>query len=703
MALDKRFPRFVQPIFVASLLAAQACAAAPPPNPTLRAGNVASPQAPAAHAPPGALPPAPAKEAHPETHPLAVDLASLRRTLETHISPDGSRVAYVLSIPSFDPLAKPSEQDSMGGWKVEKQLFVVDRSGGAPHKLTQSDNAVLYFRWAPDGRSIAFLRKQGNTVKLHVLQLDGGEAEIIDTGKLEPLQFEWSSRGDAIAFTAQEPLTDAEKEAQYRSGGVVDQAVAHRSAILYTVPRTGGKPKRITPGPESINAFEWSPDTKQFFVVTSRNGDPYEASAEGSARIISADNGSIVADLEPKPRTLNWIRFSPDGSKVSYTRGDDTLSLMNTVVVYDIAAKTSTPVTKGLDVTVQGYAWSGDSKRLSLVVAERTYTKIVQIPAGGGAPKDLGRTNRILGGEVGAPDSSGRFLAILSSTSTEPVAPSVLEIDKNSVKPVVQPNPQVSGWALGKTEVVKWKNPDGIEIEGLFVASPHVAAGKPSPLVVMPHGGPDAATQESFAGWAQYFGARGYSVFMPNYQGSTAYGHGFYAANRGRLGEIEYKDIESGVDSLIAAGKVDAARMYYGSWSWGGFLTAWTIGNTKRYRAAMVGAGVTDVVIQYVTSDINHGQAALWEFKGNPWKNLDQFDKQNPMRLMSRVSTPTLVAHGDNDERVPAMQGMLVYRALSDMGCEVKLLRYPREPHGFREPAHSAHLVANWAAWFDAH
>jgi dipeptidyl aminopeptidase/acylaminoacyl peptidase len=340
---------------------------------------------------------------------------------------------------------------------------------------------------------------------------------------------------------------------------------------------------------------------------------------------------------------------------------------------------------------------------LSLVIDERTYTKIVQVATTGGAPKDLGKTNRLVVGEIGLPDKSGRFLAVASATTTLPAAPSIVDLDKAMVLSIAEPNPQVSGWTLGRTEVVKWKNAEGIEIEGLLLTSSHAQAGRASPLVVMPHGGPDAASQESFAGWAQYFGARGYSVFMPNYRGSTAYGRAFYAANRGRLGEIEFKDIESGVDSLIAAGKVDASRMYYGSWSWGGYLTAWTIANTKRYRAAMVGAGITDVVAQYVMSDINHGAAAQWEFKGNPWKNLEQFDKSNPMRILSRVVTPTLVAHGDDDERVPAMQGLLVYRALSDVGCEVKLLRYPREPHGFKEPAHTAHLLAHWAAWYDMH
>ncbi len=702
--LDKRFHSFVHPIFMASLLAAQACAAAPPPA-TVAKAPITGPTNPLTptHAAPNALPAAPVKEAHPDTHPLATDVAAFRRVLETHISPDGSRVAYLLSIPSFDPKVKPSDSDFMGGWKVERQIFVVDRAGGQPRQLTRNENPAFTFRWSPDGRSIAFLRKQGNSVKIHILPVDGGEPEIIDTGKLEPRDFEWSNHGDFIAFTAEVPRTDAQKEADFRNGGVFNESMDYRSAALHVVPRAGGQPRRVTPGPENIVSFVWSPNDKQFFMTTSRNSDPYEVSDELSARVIAAADGALVADLEPNPRTLNSIRWSPDGSKVSYLRGDDTLSLLNTLIVYDIASKTTSKATNSLDLTIHGYTWGADSKRLFLTIDERTYTKIIQIPAAGGAAKDLGKTSRVIVGGIGSPDASGRFLAVISATGTETATPSVLEIEKASARSAAQPNPQFSGWKLSKPEVVKWKNSEGSDLEGIFVPTPHVAAGQTSPLVVMPHGGPDAASQESFSMWGQYFAARGYSVFMPNYRGSTAYGHAFYAANRGRLGEIEFKDIESGVDSLIAAGKADASRLYYGGWSWGGYLTAWTIGNTKRYRAAMVGAGVTDVVGQYVLSDINHGQSALWEFKGNPWKNLETFDKSNPMRLMSRVVTPTLVAHGDNDARVPAFQGLLVYRALSDMGVEVKLFKYPREPHGFREPAHMAHLFANWAAWFDAH
>jgi dipeptidyl aminopeptidase/acylaminoacyl peptidase len=178
----------------------------------------------------------------------------------------------------------------------------------------------------------------------------------------------------------------------------------------------------------------------------------------------------------------------------------------------------------------------------------------------------------------------------------------------------------------------------------------------------MPHGGPDGVSFETWNGWAQFFAARGYSVFQPNYRGGIGYGRAFYEANRGRLGEIEFMDIESGVDALIASGKADAGRLFYGGWSWGGYLSAWTLGHTDRHRAIMVGAGVVDVVLQYVTSDINHGAAADWEYKARPWAKPDAFEKANPARFLAAAKTPTLIMHGEEDPRVPFVNAQILYR-----------------------------------------
>ncbi|EYF00129.1 peptidase S9, prolyl oligopeptidase [Chondromyces apiculatus DSM 436] len=290
----------------------------------------------------------------------------------------------------------------------------------------------------------------------------------------------------------------------------------------------------------------------------------------------------------------------------------------------------------------------------------------------------------------------------MSSTPSDLHAPTLLDLKTGALDVLLPQAHRTEGWAPVKTEVVRWKNPDGIEVEGILTLSPHAPTG-PTPLLVSPHGGPDAVSQERFDLFARYFAARGYAVLRPNYRGSFGYGLDFYAANRGRLGAIEFADIESGVDALIASGRVDPQRLYYGGWSWGGYITAWTIAHTSRYRAAIVGAGVIDVVTQYILSDINHGAAADWEFRGNPWKAPQRFADSNPLRFLHQIKTPTLIFHGESDDRVPPMQGRALYRALTDIGCETRLLLYPREPHGFQEPAHRAHLWATWNAWYATH
>jgi len=222
-------------------------------------------------------------------------------------------------------------------------------------------------------------------------------------------------------------------------------------------------------------------------------------------------------------------------------------------------------------------------------------------------------------------------------------------------------------------------------------------------LIVMPHGGPDSVSRAAFDPWARFFAAHGYAVFKPNYRGGTSYGLAFYSANRGRLGTIEFLDIEAGVDALIARELVDPERLYYGGWSWGGYLTAWTIGHTDRYRAAVAGAAVVDTVNQYVTSDINHGKVADWEYNGRPWKGLAAFDAADPSRSLANATTPTLVLHGDADLRVPFAQGLTLYRALSDLDVETELWVYPGAGHGLRSGAHQVHRLETWLQWYQDH
>jgi dipeptidyl aminopeptidase/acylaminoacyl peptidase len=288
-----------------------------------------------------------------------------------------------------------------------------------------------------------------------------------------------------------------------------------------------------------------------------------------------------------------------------------------------------------------------------------------------------------------------------ASSRRAPPDPTVVDLRTGRTWVVASINPQIAEWTLAPTELVAWKSRDGASIDGLLTRTSS-GGGKAPPLLVMPHGGPDSVSIDAWGAWPQYFAARGYAVFRPNYRGGIGYGRAFYEANRGRLGDIEFADIESGVDHLIATGKADPDRLFYGSWSWGGYLAAWTLGHSKRYRAIMVGAGIVDVAVQYVTSDINHGVIADWEFHGRPWSHPEAFDRPNPSRFLKGASTPTLIIHGQNDARVDFVNARILYRALSDLGVDVTMWAYPREPHGFREPAHIQHMFEVWGAFNDA-
>jgi len=355
------------------------------------------------------------------------------------------------------------------------------------------------------------------------------------------------------------------------------------------------------------------------------------------------------------------------------------------------------------DWTMIDYVWGGDSKSLYVHTINHTVSGLYELSIDGRIIHEYDLHRRVLGWQSRSTDKSGRYLACLAQTPTEAPEISIVDLPNRELRVMSAIHKGTEDWTLADAEIVTWTNSEGVVLDGVLYKTSLARQGKPAPLMVMPHGGPDWVSMEIFDTWIHFFAARGYSVFRPNYRGGIGYGIAFYTSNRGRLGEIELMDIESGVDHLIASGVADADHLVYGGWSWGGYLTAWTIGHTGRYNAAVVGAGVSDVRNQYVVSDINHGMAGQWEYLGNPWEQPENFERANPVRFLTGATTPTLIIHGREDKRVGMVQGMTLYRALHDVDCEVEFLMYPREPHGFKEPAHIVNLLDAWADWYAKH
>jgi dipeptidyl aminopeptidase/acylaminoacyl peptidase len=648
-----------------------------------------------------------------DTRPLPHDIAQLRMVSSVQIAPDGSRVAYTVRTPVFDPSAPPADDDTAPGWKVEEQIFITRLDGSAPRQATRGSERAVMPRWSPDGKTLGFLRARGARRMLHLLPADGGEARALDLGSLEPEQYEWSPDSASIAFLAEVPQSAEQKADAWRRGGAFSYEEQWRTTALYVVPASGGVPRRVSPAEPSFGTvleIAWSPDGTRFAVVTAESANPYFTWSQMRLVIIPAHGdaaaGASAQPIEARPRAIGQIAWSPDSRYLAYEWAENSLSLLHELRVREVTGTSAGPgvwnASARLDPTHQGFAWARDSRSLVAHVYERTGSKLYRLSRDGRSARELGPLGRVLGRTVhGTPD--GRFLATTSSTPTSPAAPTVIDLATGRARAVADHNPHVAEWTLARTEIVRWTSPEGVEIEGVLHVTPHARPGAPPPLVVMPHGGPDSVSLDDFSAWAQYFAARGYSVLRPNYRGGFGYGHAFYAANRGRLGAIEYMDIESGVDALIAAGKADPARLFYGGWSWGGYITTWTITQTQRYRAAMVGAGIVDAVAQYVASDINHGAVADWEFGGRPWETPDVFARSNPAHTLRNIKTPTIIFHGERDRRVPFIQGLYLYRALRDIGCKAALWVYPRESHSFYEPAHEVHMLETWARWFDAH
>jgi dipeptidyl aminopeptidase/acylaminoacyl peptidase len=257
---------------------------------------------------------------------------------------------------------------------------------------------------------------------------------------------------------------------------------------------------------------------------------------------------------------------------------------------------------------------------------------------------------------------------------------------------------------LGRTEVIRWKSVDGLEIEGLLTYPVGYERGKKYPLLLIIHGGPAGVFTQTFIGNRSpypiaIFAARGYAVLRPNVRGSSGYGKEFRYANYGDWGGKDYQDLMKGVDQVIQMGVADPERLGVMGWSYGGFMTSWVITQTKRFKAASVGAGVTNLMSFTGTADI---PGFIPDYFGAEfWENLEPYRSHSAMFHVKGVSTPTFIQHGERDERVPISQGYELYNALKRQGVTVKMVVYPRTPHGIREPKLLLDAMRRNLEWFD--
>jgi dipeptidyl aminopeptidase/acylaminoacyl peptidase len=327
--------------------------------------------------------------------------------------------------------------------------------------------------------------------------------------------------------------------------------------------------------------------------------------------------------------------------------------------------------------------------------------RLSALPVDGGAPVDISPNDMMVSGvRLNAP---GTHVGFMSESADRPPEAFVTGLDRFRPTQVstVQDLPDIP---IGRTEVVRWTSTDGLEIEGLLTYPVNYPEGARVPLLVVVHGGPTGVfTQRFIANRGAYplapFAERGFAILRCNVRGSSGYGRDFRYANYGDWGGGDYRDIMSGIDAMIDRGVADAEQLGVMGWSYGGYMTSWVITQTHRFKAASVGAGVTNLMSFTGTADI---QGFIPDyFGGEYWDVFDNWRTHSAMFNVKGVTTPTLIQHGEKDARVPVTQGYEFYHALKRQGVEVKMVVYPRQPHGIQEPRLQLDAMRRNLEWFE--
>lgn len=627
------------------------------------------------------------------------DLQKIVNLGEPQISPDGKRIAVIVSTPD---------------WKTDKseqELDLVDTSSGARRALTWKREGISSPRWSPDGTRLAFIAKDSQTKEgqLYVMPMDGGDARRVTDIKHGVDAYSWSPDGSQLAFvSADEPANAKAIKAHDDAFQVTDNHFLTRKALtpshLWLVPSAGGTAKRLTQGSFSLQTDQqdgaptptWSRDGRSIAFV--RYPGPYWGPSFHSV-IDAVDVGGGT------PRALVTDEGAMDAN---YATGSDTLAFMrprggdqnNGNAVYVSNDGHSRDVTQALARNLDSYVWLPRGKALLLAGAEGTHSVLWEQPLSGAAKKlDLG------GVEAGADVSVAKTgaLAFVGSTATHPGELYVMDSVHAKPRRLTNLNAFVDQLALGRTESIEWQGPDGFHEDGALTWPVGYQRGQKYPLVLVIHGGPEAASTVKFSPLPQLLAAAGFVVFQPNYRGSTNLGDAYQHAIFRDTGDGPGKDVMAGVAAVQKLGMVDDQRIGVSGWSYGGYMTTWLTGHYQLWKAAVSGAALTDWVMDYTVAYYQTGDTYF--FGGSPWlaKYRDIWREQSPITYAHNVTAPTLIMGDVGDPNVPLVNSYEWYHALRDNGVPVEFYAYPVDTHFPKDIVRTTDVYRRWVGWMTQH
>jgi dipeptidyl aminopeptidase/acylaminoacyl peptidase len=653
--------------------------------------------------------------AQPSTRPVSLDdLLSIRQVSAPQLSPDGGAVLYTVRGWENGSGKDSERKDS------RTHVWRVNADGTGQRQMTFGARGDSLPSWSPDGARIAFVSarpdegersEEGPVAQIWVMRADGGEPRRLTDAKDAVTSYAWSPDSRTIAFVARHPLSKDADDRRKRREDERRFESDFRLLHLWTVDVTTGQTKELAHDDQlTINgAPSWAPDGRR--VAFSGSPTPLLRDGRADVYIATVGGGSIekITVNAGPDRDPVW---SPDGAAIAFVAGfvdpkplGDGLALEHIgndhLMLYDVASKKIRDVSqREFDASPGPLHWSADGQRLLFSTGVRTAREVFTL--------DLAtlRYTQMTRGRIATIGSiRGDRVALVIETSTEPPEVFVADGTFDAARKVTDTNPHARAFALGRSEVVSWKS-DALTIEGVLLKPVGYQPGRRYPLLVVAHGGPAGAFLDNFrVGYgdgSQNWAGEGWAVLYPNPRGSSNYGEKFLRANINDWGGGDFRDIMAGVDAMIARGIADPDRLALQGWSYGGYMTAWAVSQTPRFKAAMIGAGLTSLISMYGTNDIPSVLGAY--FGGIPSKDtMGLYMERSGLTHIDRVTTPVLILHGGSDERVPIGQPMEFYRALRDRGKAAELVFYPREGHGLTEYYHQLDRLRRQHDWIVRH
>lgn len=642
------------------------------------------------------------------------DIFNIEYASNPVVMPDGKTVLYERN--SMDIMVDAQRTN----------LWTVSLDGTKHMPLISSKDSHYGAVFSPNGSKMAYLSGKEGATQIYVRDMASGMTARVTDVAMRPNSLSFSPDGQQLAFamfTSSKPkslfsLSFKPKDATWAEDAqYIDQTLFQRDGAgmnrpgnmqVYVVPAFGGTPRQITSGDFDYGGqLMWTQSGSHIVMSANVREDSDFDIFNSDLLSVNVKDGSVTKLTDATGPESN-PSLSPDGKLIAFTGFDDNgkSNQIDRLYVMNTDGSNVKDLTPKLDRAVGNVKWANNGKGLYFSYDNAGKKHVAYVTLSG---KLTEKTDALGGLSLGRPYTSGDYdatqdgrVVFTLSTGHRPADLAVLNKRGDMLK-LTDLNSDIFGHkTLNKPELIKVKSSvDGRELLAWIVKPPKFDPAKKYPLILEIHGGPHTAYGPEFSTEIQMFAAAGYVVVYGNPRGSTSMGTEFANLIDKNYPSEDYNDLMDMVDATIAKGYVDESNLFVTGGSGGGVLTAWIVGSTDRFRAAVVAKPVINWISMIGTSDIYTFMAKYW-FTDLPWNDVDQYWDHSPLRLVGNVTTPTMVLTGELDVRTPMSESEQYYGALRLEGVESSLVRIQGAYHGIAaKPSNLSRKIGHILAWFD--